>query len=136
MTHPLLEQQFAVLREIFEVSRVQRACIQDDETGRLTALMDERDVLVRRLQDIAGDASDLPANVVAFRAAPDEAGEDTLALDTMIRAIVEHDRVNQELLAARMAEVRAELPSLRRGRRAQAGYRPVDVTASFTDRIS
>ena len=137
MVRPLAAQQFDVLREIFDLSRAQRGCIERNELDRLAALMDERDELMERLQQLVTEEAALPPNVVAFRASGDQAHQDTLALDTVIRGILEHDRSNEALLAEKMQAIRDELPQLRRGQRAHAGYRAIEGSpASFMNRVS
>ncbi len=137
MGRPLAAQQFDLLREIFDLARAQRGCIARDELDRLAALMDERDVLIARLQRLAAEEAALPENVVAFRASPDHAEQDALALDTVIRGILEHDRENEALLAEKMQAIREELPQLLRGQRAQSGYRsPEGRPGSFMNRVS
>ena len=137
MARPLALQQFEVLRQIFDLSRAQRVCIERNELDRLAALMDERDILVERLQRLVAEEAALPPNVVAFRASEDHAEQDALALDTVIRGIMEHDRSNEALLAEKMQAIRDELPQLRRGQRAHAGYRAIEGSpASFMNRVS
>lgn len=130
-------QQFDVLRQIFDLSRAQRGCIERDEFDRLSALMDERDVLVAELQRLAEEEATLPGNVVAFPTAEDQAQQDSLALDTVIKGILDHDRANEMMLAARMQMIMDELPVFRQGQRAAAGYRAANPeTTSFMNRVS
>ena len=137
MARPLAAQQFDVLREIFDLARAQHACIERDEIDRLAALMDNRDALIERLQRLVAEEAALPANVVAFRASPGHAEQDALALDTVIRGILERDRENEALLTAKMQAIREELPQLRRGQRAHAGYRSIEgPQPSFMNRVS
>ena len=136
MARPLAAQQFDLLREIFDLSRAQRQCIEREELDEFAALMDERDTILERLQALVIEEASLPENVVAFRVADDPA-QDTLALDTVIRGILEHDRKNEALLAVKMDAIRAELPRLQQGVRANTGYRPTpDGPGAFMDRVS
>jgi len=135
VARPLATQQFDVLREIFDLSRAQQQCIEREELGRFAALMDERDTLLHELQMLVQEEASLPENVVPIRASADQA-EDTLALDTVIRGILEHDRKNEALLAEKMEAIREELPRLAQGARANAGYRTSADTGSFTNRVS
>lgn len=137
VARPLAAQQFDLLREIFDLARAQRGCIERDELDRLASLMDERAVLIERLQRLAAEEAALPENVVAFRTSPDHVEQDALALDTVIRGILQHDRENEALLAEKMQAIREELPQLMRGQRAQAGYRTAQgASGSFMNRVS
>lgn len=137
MARPLAAQQFDVLRRIFDLSRAQRACIEQDEFDRLAELMDQRDRLVADLQRLVEEEASLPDNVVAFRVPEDHTQQDSLALDTVIRGILEHDSANEALLAQRMRLILDELPTFRQGQRAIAGYRSANPEAvSFMNRVS
>lgn len=135
MARPLATQQFDVLREIFDLARAQRQCIERDELDRFAALMDERDTLLEQLHLLVQEEASLPENVVAFRTSDDHA-QDTLALDTVIRGIIEHDRKNEALLAEKMDAIREELPRLAQGMRANAGYRTQGATGSIMNHVS
>ena len=129
-------QQFDLLREIFDLSRAQRRCIERDEIDRFSELMEERESILHQIQQLVVEEASLPENVVEFPGATDPA-QDTLALDTVIRGILEHDRVNESLLAEKMDAIREELPRLRQGMRANAGYRTdVDEPGAFMNRVS
>ncbi len=137
MARPLAAQQFDVLRQIFDLSRAQRGCIERDEYDRLAELMDERDLLVAELQQLAEEEAALPGNVVAFPTIQEHAQQDSLALDTVIKGIIEHDRSNETLLAERMQVILDEMPAFRQGQRAVAGYRAANPeAASFMNRVS
>jgi hypothetical protein len=130
--------KFTLLRELFEMARAQRAHLEADRLDLVLDLMDQRDELVQQLEDLFAQG-DVPANVIAFpsQAASDWSQQDQLALDTLIRGILEHDQQNERLLTERLAEIREELPRLERGRRANNGYRvPVASGARFIDRVS
>lgn len=118
--------QFELLREIFDLARAQRASLESDDIDRVFDLMAEREVLLERLTRIAEQQADVPENVLIFPHAADSAHRDSIALDTVIRGILEHDRRNEALLQEKMEEVREELPRVRQALRAAAGYRPVD----------
>jgi hypothetical protein len=135
VARPLATQQFDVLREIFDLSRAQRQCIEREELDRFAALMDERDALLQELQALVQEEASLPENVVPIRG-EDGHADDTLALDTVIRGILEHDRKNEALLGEKMDAIREELPRLAQGARANAGYRMSGGTGSFTNRVS
>jgi len=137
VVRPLATQQFDVLRQIFDLSRAQRGCIERDEFDRLAALMDERDLLVAELQQLAEDEAALPGNVLAFPSVEEHAQQDSLALDTVIKGILEHDQANEMMLAAKMQIILDEMPAFRQGQRAVAGYRAANPEAtSFMNRIS
>ena len=86
-----------------------------------------------RLKTIEADPTQLPDNIVAFPGSVDAVGEDELALDTVIRGILDHDRRNEVVLAGKMEEIRQQLPALNRGQRAVAGYRVQSGPTSFID---
>ena len=137
MARPLAVQQFDVLRQIFDLSRAQRGCIERDELDRLAELMDERDMLLTDLQRLAEEEASIPVNVVAFPTAEGVGRQDSLALDTVIKGILEHDRDNELMLAEKMRLIIQELPTFRQGQRAAAGYRSANPEASsFMNRVS
>ena len=137
MARPLAPQQFDVLRRIFDLSRAQRGCIERDEFDRLADLMDERDVLVADLQALAEEEAAIPPNVLTFPTAEEHAQEDSLALDTVIKGILEHDRANEALLGEKMKLILDEMPAFQQGQRAIAGYRSANPeSSSFMNRVS
>ncbi|MFA7249294.1 MAG: hypothetical protein WC273_06620 [Dehalococcoidia bacterium] len=137
MARPLAAQQFDVLRQIFDLSRAQRSCIEREEFDRLAAMMQERDMLLAELQRLADEEAAMPMNVVTFPTAEDRAQQDSLALDTVIKGILEHDRTNESMLAEKMRLIIEELPTFRQGQRAIAGYRSANPeTSSFMNRVS
>ncbi len=134
---PLAAQQFDMLRQIFDLSRVQRGCIERDEFDRLAGLMDERAELIAELQRLVDEESSMPDNVVAFPSTGEPAAQDSLALDTVIKGILEHDRGNESMLAEKMRLILDELPAMRNGQRAMAGYRAANAEGtSFMNRVS
>ncbi len=135
VARPLATQQFDVLIEIFDISRAQRRCIEREDLEQLAALMEQRDELLEELRRLVIEEASLPENVVGFRA-PHEAAQDALALDTVICGILDHDRKNEELLTEKMDAIRAELPKLRQGMRANAGYQLAERPAASMDRVS
>ena len=130
--------RFTILRQIYDLAGEQREALAADDISRFQHILDQREELIARLRAMLGDAAgvDLPENVVAFPRGEQNAAEDDLALDTVIRGILESDRHNEALLLEKMAEIREALPALEEGRRAAAGYR-VDVHRSAViDRTS
>ncbi len=125
--------KFEILRQLLHLARQQREALEQDAFDRFQRLLDEREELISRLQTIAADPAQLPDNVVAFPGSADAAGEDDLALDTVIRGIIEHDRRNEVLLAGKMEEIRQQWPALNRGQQAVAGYRIRSGPTSFID---
>lgn len=134
---PLAAQQFDLLRQIFDLSRVQRGCIERDEFDRLAELMEERAELIDDLQRLADEGSSMPPNVLTFPAGEEHTDQDSLALDTVIKGIMEHDRGNESMLSAKMQLILDELPTFRSGQRAIAGYRAANSSGpSFMNRVS
>lgn len=135
----LAAAQFQLLREIFDLARRQRVSLERDEIEEVVALMAEREAVLEQLQQLAEEAADPPSNVVALPGAEDHARQDAIALDTVIRGILEHDRGNEALLLEKMQAIREELPRIRQGRRASAGYRSApawEQTGGYADRVS
>lgn len=128
--------QFELLREIFDLARAQRASLESDDIDRVVDLMAEREVLLNRLTRLAEEHAEFPENVVAFPRVVDSTQQDAMALDTVIRGILEHDRQNEALLQEKMAQVREELPRIRRAFRAATAYRPADVAPAYLNRRS
>jgi len=124
--------QFELLRELFDLARVQRASLERDDIDTVLSLMDEREVLLDQLTSLAEEAAMAPANLVAFPGAEDHARQDALALDTVIRGILEHDRMNQEMLEEKVTQLREELPRLQQGRRMASAYRPAMAAPGST----
>ena len=136
MARPLAAQQFDVLREIFDLARAQRASLESDDIDRVLDLMAERETLLGRLTRLAEEHAEVPENVVAFPRTVDFMQQDAIALDTVIRGILEHDRQNEAMLQEKMAQVREELPRVRQAFRAATAYRPADDTPAYLNRRS
>ncbi|TAK79385.1 MAG: flagellar protein FliT [Dehalococcoidia bacterium] len=128
--------QFELLREIFDLARAQRAGLESDDLDRVMDLMTEREVLLGRLQRLTEEQTEVPPNVVPLPRVVSSMQEDALALDTVIRSILEHDRANEALLREKLAQVRDELPRLRRAFRAANAYRPSEVVPAYLNRRS
>lgn len=129
--------RFALLREVFELARAQRHAIQADDLGEFASLLEQRQLLIDDLVALDTDeAPGLPENVIVFPGALPTVDDDTLAVDTLIRGILEHDRQNEELLAELMSGVRNELASLDQGARAVSRYAAAEPGAGFIDRVS
>lgn len=130
--------RFQILREIFDLARAQREHLEGDRLDLVLELMDERDQLMIQLEQLLAEGIEMPANVIAFPSAATSewAEQDELALDTLIRGILEHDQQNEQMLAEKMDVIRRELPRLKRGRQAHAGYRSQGEGGRYIDRVS
>ena len=131
-------EKFETLSSIFERARVQRVALEQDDLDTFMRILDERDELIAHLQQLVEASADVPENVVAF---PTELHartrqDDSLALDTVIRGIVEHDEQNEQLLSEKLAKLAAELPVLRHGRQALQAYRTPREQQGYIDRVS
>lgn len=128
--------RFALLRQLFELAREQRQALDTDDLVRFEAILDERQALIDQLTEIDDGEDSLPGNVVAFPGAEVNEMEDDLALDTVIRGILEQDQRNAALLAARMDRIREQLPALAVGGQSAGAYRvPVGATHIFDRRL-
>ena len=140
MTDPQTAAKFELLRRLLELSRAGREALEQDSLTHFQRMLDERDRLIAELEALvdaeAASGDDPPTNVVVFPGAVTGSEEDTIALDVVLRGILEHDRANEELLRARMEELKGELPALAQGRRALAGYRVDHRPSTFVDRRS
>jgi len=116
--------QFELLREIFDLARAQRASLERDDIDQVLGLMGERESIIERLARLAEDLAETPENVVSFPGSEDYARQDAIALDTVIRGILEHDRQNEQMLFEKMNALREELPRIQLGRRMASAYRP------------
>lgn len=128
--------QFELLREIFDLARAQRASLEVDDIERVLDLMAEREVLLSRLTRMAEEHAEVPENVVMFPRVVDSMQRDAIALDTVIRGIIEHDRQNEALLREKVAQVRDELPRVRQAFRAASAYLPAEAPPAHVDRRS
>jgi len=136
MPDRLAAAKFAILREIFQLVQEQRDALAEDRLDRFRDLMDERDELMEQLQVLVEESRELPSNMVVLPSAVESGIEDTLALDTMIRGIMEQDAANEAQLSAQLREVSGQLPQVQQGRRAAAGYRVSQLGPAFIDRVS
>jgi hypothetical protein len=132
MVDQIAEDKFGILRRVFELAREQRDALEQDQLDRFQRILDERERLIGELRQLVEQHGAVPENVIAFPGADD----DTLALDAMLKGILEFDRHNEALLARKMDEIQSELPQLAEGQRAAAGYRVVRDAASYVDRRS
>jgi len=130
--------RFSLLRALFDLAREQRRALEAVDLERFDALLGERETLLTELQtmtlDAAGEA--LPSNIIPFPGVIPIEAEDALALDTLIRGILEHDRHNESLLGDILGQVGVELPALAGGRRGAAGYGTNLPDARFIDLVS
>ena len=139
MTDRSAAARFLILRQIYDLACEQRDALELDDLDRFQRILDEREELIARLRVIdghAGEPAELPENVVAFPGTPRAGADDDLALDTVIRGILDQDRGNESLLAEKMEEIREALPALSAGQRAASGYRVVSSSPSFIDTAS
>ena len=137
MAKSLAASQFELLREVFDLARAQRASLERDDIDSVLELMGEREAIIERLARLAEEAAETPDNVVTFPGAEDHARQDALALDTVIRGILEHDRQNEEMLYEKMQQLRDELPRLQQGRRVAGAYRASSsVPGTYVSRTS
>ena len=136
MAKSVASMQFELLREVFDLARAQRASLERDDLDAVLDLMGEREAIIERLARLAETAAETPENVVAFPGAVDHAQQDALALDTVIRGILEHDRQNEVMLFDKIQQIREELPRLARGRRVASAYRPTSESGSLMSRSS
>lgn len=128
--------KFALLREIYDLTRAQRRALEEDALHRFEALLDDRQLLIDRLHALAAEDAALPDNLVLFPGAEANPVDDDLALDTVIRGILDHDRQNTELLGQKMDDLRRELVGLAADARAVSSYRTTDEGVSRLDRRS
>ena len=128
--------KFDTLRQIFELARSQRTALEQDHVERFAELLDQRETLLRHLGALVEDAAAVPDNVIAFPGTPAAADEDALALETVLKGIVELDHRNEALLQEKMADIQRALPAVAQGRRATAGYRVDRAPSSFINRVS
>ena len=131
-------EKFEILCSVFERARAQRAALERDDMDTFMRILDERDELIAQLQQLVEATAVVPENVVMF---PTELNahnqqDDSLALDTVIRVILEHDDQNERFLSDKLAELAAELPTLRHGTRAIQAYRTPREHEGYIDRVS
>lgn len=136
MAKSLAAMQFELLREVFDLARAQRASLERDEIDQVLELMGEREAIIERLAHLVEEAAETPENMVTFPGAEDHARQDRLALDTVIRGILEHDRQTEDLLFDKVSQIREELPRLQQGKRAASAYRPGATSGSYVSRSS
>lgn len=131
-------EKFEILCSVFERARAQRAALERDDMDTFMRILDERDELIAQLQQLVEATAVVPENVVMFPTELNERNQqdDSLALDTVIRGIVEHDEQNEQFLSEKLAELAAELPTLRHGTRAIQAYRTPREQQGYIDRVS
>lgn len=129
--------KFVILRQIYDLARQQREALEHDQLDTFQRILDERDDLIARLNVLQNgdeDAVELPPNVVAFPGSSGAEAEDVMALDAVIRGIIDCDRENETRLAEKMAEIREALPELANAHRAAAAYRIATPAHTTIDR--
>ncbi len=134
----LAPDKFELLTAVYERAKAQRVALDSDDLATFLALLDERDELLSQLQRLADELPELPDNVVAL---PNEFStatrrDDELALDTLIRGIVQQDEDNEAVLSARLEQLAGEVPALRPARTATAAYRVQTEPQGYVDRVS
>lgn len=129
--------RFALLREVFDLAKQQRHALDGDDLERFQDLLERRQLLIDELEEISPNAEDgLPENVILFRGPRLSDDDDQLALDTLIRGILEHDRQNETILHSVLDGIRGELSELQHGRAAVARYGSTTPREGFIDRVS
>lgn len=112
--------RFNLLKQLFRLAQQQRTALQADQIQRFEALLDRRQGVIDALAEPPPDQ--VPANVIPFPGtAPTE--EDRMAIDTLLRGILEMDQENEVLLREKMAELGTSLRRIQRGHQAAAGYK-------------
>lgn len=129
MVSEVAAARFALLRQLFDLAREQRQALDTDDLVRFESILDERQVLLDQLAEFDDGDDSLPQNVVAFPGAEVNEAEDDLALDTVIRGILDQDQRNAAALAMRMDQIRDQLPALALGGQTAGAYR-VSVAGS------
>jgi len=134
----LVIEKFDVLSAVFACARAQRDALAVDDFAEFHRILEERDGLLAELQRLVDSTPELPSNVIAFPTEWTERArrDDALALDTVIRGIVDLDEHNETLLNHRLGDLTAEAPALRRGREALAAYRLPKPHRGYVDRAS
>jgi hypothetical protein len=128
--------RFALLREVFDLAKQQRHALDAEELERFQELLERRQVLIDELEAISpSDEGELPDNVILFPGPRVSDDDDQLALDTLIRGILEHDRQNETVLHGLLDGIRGELGELQHGRAAVARYGST-AREGFIDRVS
>jgi hypothetical protein len=128
--------RFALLREVFDLAKQQRHALDAEELERFQDLLERRQVLIDELEAISPtDEDGLPENVILFPGPRISDDDDQLALDTLIRGILEHDRQNETILHSLLSGIRDELGQLQHGRAAVARYGST-AREGFIDRVS
>lgn len=128
--------KFEMLQDVLALARQQHAALEHDDFDHFDALLEERESLLQRLEALDARGT-MPSNVVPFPIPAHVAADDAVAVDAMIRGILDQDRRNEALLAARMNEIRKELPALAAGQRAANAYRVAPAPGmAFIDRVS
>lgn len=129
MVSEVAAARFALLRQLFDLAREQRQALDTDDLVRFESILDERQALLDQLTEFDDGDDSLPQNVVAFPGAEVNEAEDDLALDTVIRGILDQDQRNAAALAMRMDQIRDQLPALALGGQTAGAYR-VSVAGS------
>ncbi|MFO0832852.1 MAG: hypothetical protein U0637_13550 [Phycisphaerales bacterium] len=123
----LLDEQWALLKSLDEMSRRQRAVIMGDEPEALLGLMDDRQQLIDRLET-------LTVRLQPMQTRWDEGQRGLSAgmrlqiegrlreLAALAREVAARDAEDQALLVRRKQEIAAELASAAGGRRAMHAY--------------
>ena len=137
MSQSTATARFMLIRELFDLARRQRTALEVDALEEFQSILDDRAGIIAQLQEltIADASAELPENVIRFPGALQQDDEDQLAIETLLRGVMEHDRHNEQLLAERMEALRVELPNLEAGRRAAARY-AIEPSQHFIDRVS
>ena len=112
--------RFELLKQLLRLAQEQRGALRADQLQRFEVLLAERQEIIDTLSP-APAAAPLPANVILFPGPP-AADEDRVALEALVRGILEIDRENAVLLREKREALRATLLDMQRGRHALQGY--------------
>jgi hypothetical protein len=135
MPDSMTEMRFTLLRQLFDMAVEQRRALDEDDFASFQSVLEARGALIARLEALAADGPSavLPGNVIPFPRAASQAEDldDRLAIDTLIRGVLEHDQHNESVLEERLLAVQGEIRSMESGQRAVSRYGSAAEDARF-----
>lgn len=124
----LITEKKLLLEEMLLFTKQQAKALKDENFEELEKLLDEKDVIIEKIDDI-----DLRFRSLKLEGQVED--EETLSLLSQIEKVLNNikilDDANNKKLSQAMTEMKGDLKDLRQGKRAVDGYRSSDPYQTF-----
>ncbi len=130
MTSKHVLHRFELLRTLLRLSQEQQDALAQNRLDQFVALLDEREALIGEFAMVDAGQPE-PNNVIPFpgtvgpKGKADARSDDSLALESLLRAVIDTDAENERALREGLADLREAIGQIGRARVTARGYRPI-----------